>query len=105
MKILVTGHGGQLGQALARCVADRSGITLVGLSRAELDLEVPGSATNAVAHAGPDLVVNCAAFTAVDEAEMEPDRAFRINADGAGEIARAARTIGAPVIHISTDYV
>jgi dTDP-4-dehydrorhamnose reductase len=105
MRILVTGHEGQLGQALARCMAGRFDLEFVGLSRAELDLEVSGSVMRAVAHARPDIVVNCAAFTAVDQAELERDRAFRVNADGAGDIARAARMVGARVIQISTDFV
>lgn len=105
VKLLVVGHEGQLGQALASLVADRPDITLFGLGRAELDLEVSGSAMRAIPPLRPDLVVNCAALTAVDRAELEPERAFRVNAAGAGEIARAARKAGAPMIQISTDYV
>src|SRR3954468_13864292 len=100
MRILVTGHGGQLGQALAERASKRSDLEFVELSRADLDLEIPGSATHAIARVRPDLIVNCAAFTAVDKAELEPERAFRVNADGAGEIAQAARIAGARIIQI-----
>jgi len=59
----------------------------------------------AIVSSRPDVVVNAAAYTAVDQAEDEPERAFRINADGAAEAASAARAAGAPIIQISTDYV
>jgi dTDP-4-dehydrorhamnose reductase len=105
VKILVTGHGGQLGRALAARMGRRSDLELVGLGRTDLDLEVPGSATRALSRVKPDIVINCAAFTAVDDAEREEGRAFRINAAGAGEVARAARLAGARFVHISTDHV
>ena len=81
------------------------GIELIALGRPQLDLEVAGSAAAAIAKAAPDVVINAAAYTAVDQAEDEPERAFRINADAAGEIAAAAASAGAAVIHLSTDYV
>ena len=77
----------------------------MALGRPELDLESPGSAAVAIAEAAPDIVINAAAYTAVDQAEDEPERAFRINADAAGEIADAAARTGAAVIQLSTDYV
>ena len=105
MKVLVTGREGQL----ARCLVDRStgleGIELVAVGRPELDLEVPGSAARAVTDFSPDVVINAAAYTAVDQAEDEAERAFRINAEAAGDVAAAAREAGAAVIQISTDYV
>lgn len=78
---------------------------LVSLGRPEIDMEVPGSVAAAIKAAAPDVVINAGAYTAVDKAEDEPQRAFRINADGAGEVAAAARAAGAPIIQISTDYV
>ncbi|MFL6845434.1 MAG: dTDP-4-dehydrorhamnose reductase [Allosphingosinicella sp.] len=102
MRILVTGREGQL----ARSLLDRSGeADLKALGRPELDLERPESIGPAIAAAAPDVVVNAAAYTAVDQAEDEPERAFRINAEAAGEVAAAARRAGARIIQISTDYV
>ena len=101
MNILVTGRHGQLAQSLV----ERGGKEVLLMGRPELDLAVPGSARTAILAARPDLVVNAAAFTAVDLAETEQVAAWRINADGAGEVAAAARDLGVPTIHISTDYV
>jgi dTDP-4-dehydrorhamnose reductase len=105
MKVLVTGRDGQLARSLVERAAGREGIDLVAVGRPELDLEAPGSATRAIAEASPDVVVNTAAYTAVDQAEDEPERAFRVNADAAGEVAQAAREAGAAIIQLSTDYV
>jgi len=104
MKVLVTGSDGQLARALAERGAI-PGIELIAAGRPELDLAVPGSALRAITAAAPDVVINAAAYTAVDEAECNRDLAFRINADGAGGVAAAAAEAGAAVIQISTDYV
>lgn len=101
MKILVIGRHGQLAQSLA----ERGGTSIALAGRPKLDLAVTGSARTAILAARPDLVVNAAAFTAVDLAETEEARAYRINADAAGEIAAVAQEAGIPVIQISTDYV
>ncbi len=101
MKILVTGRHGQLAQSLA----ERGGDTVQLAGRPELDLAIPGSARAAIIASQPSLVVNAAAFTAVDLAETEEAQAHRINADAAGEVAAAAAALGVPIIHISTDYV
>jgi len=103
MKVLVTGTEGQLARSLVERAGLHPGIELVG--RPKLDLQVPGSAAGAIADAAPDIVINAAAYTAVDQAEDEPERVFRINADAAGEIAAAAARVGAAVIQLSTDYV
>ena len=105
MKVLVTGSSGQLAQSLAERARLHPEIELVACGRPQLDLEVAGSARVAIADRAPDVVINAAAYTAVDQAEDEPERAFRINADGAGEIAAAAAGAGAAVIQLSTDYV
>ena len=105
MKVLVTGSKGQLARSLLEQAEGHSRIEIVLLGRPDLDLEVAGSADRAIVAARPDLVINAAAYTAVDAAEDEPDRAFRLNADAAGEVASAAARIGVPVIQISTDYV
>ena len=105
MKVLVTGRDGQLAQSLAERAAGHPQISLHFAARPECDLAVPGSAAAAIRAAEPDLVVSAAAYTAVDKAEGEPDVADRVNADAAGEIAEAAAAVGAPLIHVSTDYV
>ena len=99
--MLVIGRHGQLAQSLAE--RGGAGVTLLG--RPEIDLAVAGSASAAIRAASADIIVNAAAFTAVDLAETEVPQATRINADAAGEIAIAARDLGVPLIHISTDYV
>ncbi|GLR46975.1 dTDP-4-dehydrorhamnose reductase [Sphingomonas astaxanthinifaciens] len=105
MKILVTGRDGQVARSLAERGAGLAGVELVFAARPDCDLAEPGSAAAYVATVKPDLVVNAAAYTAVDKAETEEALAYRVNAEGAGEVAAAAAAVGAPVIHLSTDYV
>ena len=105
MKLLVTGREGQLARSLAEQAAGDCGFELVFAARPDCDLSVPGSTAARIAAERPDLVINAAAYTAVDLAEDEEDAAFRINADAAGEVAAAAAAIGAPIFQISTDYV
>jgi dTDP-4-dehydrorhamnose reductase len=102
VKLLVIGREGQLARSL---IEAGDGIELVAVGRPELDLEQPGSAAELIERARPDLAINAAAYTAVDQAEDEPERAFRINAEAVGEIARACKETGARLIHVSTDYV
>ena len=99
--MLVIGRHGQLAQSLA----ERGGEEVSLLGRPAIDLSVAGSADAAIRDVRPDLIVNAAAFTAVDLAEAEEPLATRINAHAAGEIAAAARYLGVPLIHVSTDYV
>ena len=105
MRLLVTGTNGQV----ARALVDRAGqfpeITVIAVGRPQLDLENVATILPAIADARPDVIVNAAAYTAVDKAEQEPQRAFAINRDGAAAVAAAARTLGIPLIHLSTDYV
>ena len=105
MRLLVTGKDGQVARSLAERAAALPDIELVTTTRAELDLERPETVAAAIAAARPDIVVSAAAYTAVDRAEDEPGPAFAINATGAGAVAAAAAAIGAPIIHLSTDYV
>ena len=105
MRILVTGTEGQLARSLVERAAGHPDLELIAIGRPELDLEQEGSAASAIAQAAPDIVINAAAYTAVDQAEDEPERALRINADAAGEVAAAAAGVGAAVIQLSTDYV
>ena len=105
MRILVTGRTGQLAASLAEVAAKRPDIELIFLGRPELDLENTASIGEQIDALRPDLVINAAAYTAVDKAETEPERAFAINRDGAAAAARAAKGLGVPFVHISTDYV
>ena len=103
MRILVTGKHGQVATALRERAPE--GVEVVALGRPELDLADAGSIRDAFDAAVADVVVNAAAFTAVDKAEAEEELATRINGDGAGRVAEAARGLGAPIIQLSTDYV
>lgn len=105
MRMLVTGREGQLARSLVERAAAVPGLVLQTAGRPGLDLERPETIEPAIRAAAPDVIVNAAAFTAVDAAEDEPERAFRINGAAAGEVAAAAGRIGARVIQISTDYV
>jgi dTDP-4-dehydrorhamnose reductase len=102
MRILVTGTQGQVARALAERGA---GQDLVFGGRPELDLADPSSIDRAVEAVRPDLVISAAAYTAVDQAEDEPVMAQKVNAVAPGALARAAARVGAPVLHLSTDYV
>jgi dTDP-4-dehydrorhamnose reductase len=103
VKALVFGAAGQVGKAL---LATRpAGVTVAGLSRAEVDIADRNAVARALAQHAPDLVINAAAYTAVDRAESEHDAAFLINTVAAGHIAEEATKIGARVVHISTDFV
>jgi dTDP-4-dehydrorhamnose reductase len=104
MNVLVIGSSGQLARSLSERAHGRAAIELSVLGRPEVDLEVAGSAASAILAAAPNVVINAAAYTAVDLAEDEPERAARINADAAGEIAAATAGM-ARLIQISTDYV
>lgn len=104
MRVIVTGRHGQLATALAERAAGK-GITLIACGRPELDLEQTAGITTALSALTPDIIVNAAAWTAVDRVESEPERAHAINAAGAGAVATSAAMLGVPVIQISTDYV
>lgn len=101
-KILVFGSSGQLARSLGAIGGDR----IVRVGREDLDLERPGDGISDVIRAvGPTAVVNASGWTAVDLAETEPDRAWRLNADAPREMAEACRRSGARFVHVSTDYV
>jgi dTDP-4-dehydrorhamnose reductase len=105
--ILVVGSGGQLGQELQH-VAWPDGARVMAKPEEALDITQPDAVTTAVRDAkqqGAVLVVNAAAYTAVDKAESDVDKAFAVNRDGAHNVASACATAGLPLIHISTDYV
>lgn len=101
---LVTGAAGQLGHDVtALLTAHREDLT--AFTRAELDITDGPSVAAAVAAVKPDVVVNCAAWTAVDAAETHEDAALAINGQGAGQVAAACAAVGATLVHVSTDYV
>jgi dTDP-4-dehydrorhamnose reductase len=104
IRIAVTGRQGQVARALAEA-GPALDVEVVSLGRPQLDLAVPETVEPALNAAIPDIVVNAAAYTAVDQAEREPGIASAVNGTGAGAVAEAARALGVPVIHISTDYV
>ena len=103
MRILVLGAGGQVGRALNVHMSALGEV--VALERRDADLAVPGSVARAVGRVRPHLVVNAAAYTAVDKAESEPDLAMQVNAHAVRELADACVRCGAALIHYSTDYV
>lgn len=105
MQVLVTGGQGQLARALSEAARGRAGMTLVALGRLALDLLDGDAIERALGERQPDVLVNCAAYTAVDRAESEPERVFAVNAAAAGALASAAHRVGIPIVHISTDYV
>lgn len=103
MRILVTGVDGQIGGELMDLGIE--GCELVPADRGCLDLSNQRSIEGAYSRIAPDLVVNCAAYTAVDKAEDEPDLAFSVNAEGVRHLARLCGQTGIPLIQVSTDYV
>jgi len=103
VKVLITGAGGQVARALtASAPSDK---TITALSRQELDIGDERAVGAAVEHYLPDVIINGAAYTAVDRAEKEPDEAQRINAAAPRYLAAAAARHGARLLHISTDFV
>jgi len=103
LKILLTGRNGMVGWELERSLAPLG--KLYAFDRASLDLASPNQIVARVREIGPDLIVNAAAYTAVDRAESEREQAFLVNAAGPGFLAAEARAAGALLIHYSTDYV
>ena len=102
MKILVIGTHGQLATSM-RERAEREAVICVG--RPDVDFANPETIGPAILGEKPDVVVNAAAYTAVDQAEKEPELAMAVNGVAAGAVAAAAARLGVPLIHISTDYV
>lgn len=105
MRIAVTGRGGQLANALLERAAALPDVTLLAFVRASFDLTRPDAMLPELRKVRPDIVVNAAAYTAVDKAESEPDLATAVNGAGAGAVAAAARALRVPIVQISTDYV
>jgi dTDP-4-dehydrorhamnose reductase len=103
IRFLVTGQKGQVVSALAERAP--KGVEVLTLGRPDLDLANPASIRDAFDGETADIVINAAAYTAVDKAEEEEALAMRVNGAGAGLVAEQARRLGAPVIQLSTDYV
>lgn len=104
MRIAVTGTTGQV----VTSIVERgtiAGHEVVPIGRPDIDLENPATIASALAAVDPDVIVAAAAYTAVDKAESEPLLAHAVNGTSAGAVAEAAKVLGVPLIHISTDYV
>jgi len=102
-RVLITGAGGQLGTELVEAFGD--GWEVVACDRAILDVADREPVLAALCSTGPDVVVHAAAWTDVDGCEIDPDRAFRVNALGTRHVVEGARLVGARVCYLSTDYV
>lgn len=104
MKALVIGgKGGQVARELVALDGPEFGIDVRG--RPSVDLATPASLAAAIADTRPDVVINCGAYTSVDQAESEPDLARAINADGPAALGAACAAANIPIVHLSTDYV
>ncbi|MBA4501532.1 dTDP-4-dehydrorhamnose reductase [Marinobacterium marinum] len=103
MRVLITGARGQVGQELLRLAPES--VEAVGVGSDELDITRLEAVQAAVEVRQPALIINAAAYTAVDKAESEPERAYAVNETGIRNLAQAAAAAGIPVLHISTDYV
>ncbi len=103
MKILITGQRGQVSQALQAHLQGLGELMVLGSN--QLDLAKPDQIREQIRAHRPDLIINAAAHTAVDQAESEPDAAFAINAIAPGILAQEAKALGIPLIQYSTDYV
>ncbi len=102
MDVVVTGAGGQLGRELLEAWTDDD---VTGLAHGDLDVADEGAVLATIGDLAPEVVVNCAAWTAVDACEGDPERAHRVNALAPWWMARACREVGARLVHVSTDYV
>jgi len=103
VKILLTGKNGQVGWELAQSLAPLGEV--MACDRSALDLANPDRITAVIRDTRPDIIVNAAAYTAVDKAESEPDLAHAINAEAPRVLAGEAKKLGALLVHYSTDYV
>jgi dTDP-4-dehydrorhamnose reductase len=103
VRILLIGRNGQVGAQLATTLAHQAEVIAIG--RSDVDVAEPAKLRDAIRAAAPDVIVNAAAYTAVDRAESEPDQARAINADAPALMAAESKRIGALLVHYSTDYV
>lgn len=103
MRVLITGASGQVGYELLNLAPE--GFDVTGMSSAELDITDAARVATTVERLQPQLIINAAAYTAVDKAESDAKRAWAVNHDGVAHLALAAERLGIPILHISTDYV
>lgn len=103
MKILITGANGMLAKEVKEKFSEGNELTLTDI--AELDITNEKMVYDFITNLKPDLIINCAAYTAVDKAEENLELADRINGDGPTNLAKAAKAVGSKLVHISTDYV
>jgi dTDP-4-dehydrorhamnose reductase len=104
MKLLVAGAAGMLGRDVMLAAAN-AGHDVVGFGRAEMDVTDAAAVQRKFELERPDVVINCAAWTAVDDAEASEEAAFAVNGTGAGNVAAAAAELGAAAVYVSSDYV
>ncbi|MGF1710717.1 dTDP-4-dehydrorhamnose reductase [Vibrio kagoshimensis] len=105
MRILITGCYGQVGSCLTQQLANNENITMLALDRENLDITCQEAVNTVIAEFKPSIIINAAAHTAVDQAEEEVDLSYAINRNGPKYLAEAAQSVGAAILHISTDYV
>jgi dTDP-4-dehydrorhamnose reductase len=105
MRLLIAGWQGQVARALVEMAPGAPDVTACTVGRAALDICEAKTIERAMVNTRPDVVINSAAYTAVDKAEMDHDRAYAMNRDGARALALAAAKAGVPIIQLSTDYV
>ncbi|WP_087846200.1 MULTISPECIES: dTDP-4-dehydrorhamnose reductase [Photobacterium] len=105
MKILITGCDGQVGSCLVKQLQSCTNVELLAVDRKELDITDQLAVTEMVLEFRPDVIINSAAYTAVDQAEVEIELSYSINRDGPKYLAEAGNKIGAAILHISTDYI
>ncbi|MCR9421140.1 dTDP-4-dehydrorhamnose reductase [Vibrio sp. RM-69-4] len=105
MRILITGCYGQVGSSLTEQLANDENAEVLALDREHLDITNQDAVNAAVAEFQPTIIINAAAHTAVDKAEEEVELSYAINRDGPNYLAQAAQSVGAAILHISTDYV
>ena len=105
MRLLITGWQGQVAQALGEAAARRADVEALAIGRPALDLVKLPTILRTLSEARPDVVINTAAYTAVDKAETDVEAAFALNRDGAARLAEAAAQRNVPLIQLSTDYV
>ena len=105
MRVLVTGGNGQLGSALVDLLSTRTSDVVLSIDLPDIDITAPGSVREVFAQFAPDVVINCAAWTAVDAAEEKEADALKVNGEGPRVLAEACKAAGAWLVQISTDYV
>lgn len=105
MRVLVTGCNGQVGYCLKEILSNTENVVLLAVDREDLDITNQDAVNEAIKAFKPTVIINAAAHTAVDKAEQEVEFSYAINRDGPKFLAEAAQSIGAAILHISTDYV